>query len=245
MMSIDIIGLIEAFNLYVLPPILIVVVVGTLAHRRRASDDGVPPDDDASLRLDRLDRERTVRLIGLLNLGLALRAFVMAIPEFQAYYISGNFSIFAMINIGMPLVVAALNLPIGLGLWWLRPWARWAEVVWNLLLSALALPLFVWLWRLGASITLAEWPDIAVSKVLPPLLVLLMLSPATARVVSAEHRALVARTPHLSTSRTRRSLTSSLIVGFLVIVGSVVVVNSLDWAIRIRPELNGSSPFAP
>ncbi len=246
MMSIDIIGLIEAFYLYVLPPVVLVVVIGSFfrASKRLVSTPR-PEDEESALRFGRLARERTVRRIGLLNYGLALRALVMVIPEFQGYFLSGNFSSIAILNIGVPLVVAAMNAPIGVGLRYLRPWARWAEVAWNILFGVLALLLFFWHWHHGATVPLAEWPEIALSKVLPLFLLLVMLSRGTSRVVSAEHRALIAKTPDLSKAPAPPSVVSSLTLGFLVIVGSVLIVNTLDWGIRIRPELNESLSTSP
>lgn len=237
-LNVDIIELIDTFNLYVLPPVVVTVVLGALLKGRRGLESETAPDGgDAALRLKRLDRERTVRRIGLVNYGLALRALVMVVPEFQAYAATGSFWSIAPIDVGVPLIVAAVSVPIGLGLRRLRGGARWGEILWSAFYSALTLGLSVWMWNLGAHVDAGEWPALAVSKVLPPFLLVVMLLPGTGKVVSAEYRALVARTPELSSRPVRRSIVSALVLGFLVIVVSVVIVDALDWAFRVRTEM--------
>lgn len=250
-MSIDTIGLIEAFNLYALPPIVLAVVLGSRLHKPRPGVEGIhapeadEDDSDFRARVDRLDRERVVRGIGTLSLALAARTLVMIIPEFQGYWLSGSFSSMGFLNVGIPLITVGMNLLTGLGLRRLRPWGRWVGVVWNGLASAVAWTLFVWVWRHGAEVPASEWPDIAASKVLPLLLALILLSRGSAQVVSARHRALMARTSRFSDYPARRSWLRSLLLGFLVAVVSTIVANGFDWAIRIRPELNEAMSTAP
>lgn len=235
-MSIDILDVIEAVDLYVLPPVVVAVVLGALIRRGRAP---VPADvnEDEARRLDRLDRERAVRRIGLLNYGLALRSLSIAVPEVQSYFALGGFRLLPVVDIALPVVFAVVNLGIGLGLRRLRRGARWAEVAWNGLVAAIALVWTSWVWRHGGFVAWRDWPDFAVSRVLPLFLLVVMLLPRTAAVVSAEHRALVARTPQVGRRPpARRSVVGALSLGFLVIVGTVVVLNVLDWIFRVRFE---------
>lgn len=244
-MSVDVLELIAAFHLYVLPPIVAAVVLGALLRGRRAPEGATESgDDDLAMRRARFDRERTVRRIGLLNYGLALRSLIAVVPEFQTYATAGSFGSLAPLSVGVPLVVAAVSLPLGVGLRRLSPRARRAEAVWSALVSALTLLVTIWMWHYGAAVDLAEWPDLAVSKLLPPFLLLVMLLPGTRAVVSAEHQALVARTPRPARP-VGHSVISALTLGFLVILGSVVIVNALDWAIRIRPEMNAMAEGPP
>ncbi|MHC5538815.1 hypothetical protein ACYOEI_11385 [Singulisphaera rosea] len=238
-MGIDTIGLIESFNLFVLPPLVAVVVFGEFLWGRRASQDpSVSHGEAEATRGEWLDRERTVRRIGLLNYGLALQAVVSIVPEIQNYLATGSFWSFAVVAVYVPMIVIAVNVVIALGLRRLHAWARWMEVVWNLLTLAVTLPLEAWRWRFGAALVPSEWPErIAVLNVLPFFLVVVMLLPGTARVVSAKHRALIAETPGATGEPTRRSVVSSLTLGFLIILGSIVILNAIDWVIRIRPEM--------
>lgn len=237
-MGIDTIGLIESFNLFILPPLVAVVVFGGIFRGRRATEDpSVSPGEAEATRAERLDRERTVRWIGLLNYGLALRAIVAVIPEFQTYFATGSFWSFAVTAVGVPMIVGVVNVIIALGLRRLHAWARWMEVVWNLLTLAVMLPLTAWRWRYGAVVEPSEWPEIVVWNVLPIFLVVVMVLPGTDRVVSAKHRALVVATPGVSGGPARRTVISSLTLGFLVILGSVVILNAVDWAVRIRAEM--------
>jgi hypothetical protein len=235
-MSLDILDVIEAVDLYVLPPAAVAVVLGALIRGGRAP---IPADagEDEARRLDRLDRERAVRRIGLLNYGLALRSLSIAVPEVQSYFALGGFRLFPVVDIALPVVFAVVNLGIGLGLRRLRLGARWAEVAWNGLVAAIALMWSAWVWGHGGFIDWRNWPDFTVSRVLPVFLVVVMFLPRTAAVVSAEHRALIARTLQVGgRPPTRRSIVGAFSLGFLVIVGTVVVLNVLDWVFRVRFE---------
>jgi hypothetical protein len=176
------------------------------------------------------------------NLTASLRAIVMLVPRLQAYLVLGEYGSIPFIDIGVPILAVIANVPIGLGVRRLRSWGRWGEVAWNGVVAALVLLLSVLLWHYGEAVYASDWPDIAVAKVLPGFLLVLMFLPGTARVVSAEHRALMARTPGVAKRPVRCTLVSALTIGFLVILVSVVIRDALDWIVRARFEIGAVPP---
>jgi hypothetical protein len=192
---------------------------------------------DEALRLERLGRERAVRQIGLLNYGLALRALLMLVVALQMISAAGDTWLNPVVDLGLPALAIVVNVVIGRGLRRLRRWARWLEVAWNAVVSAFRIAWASWLLRHGVYIDPATWPEIAITTILPPFLVIVMLLPRTARVVSAEHRKRIALTRHLDGQPVPSAVISAFVWGFLVVLAAVLMLDTLDWAIRIRSEI--------
>src|SRR4051794_33637382 len=70
-MGIDMIGLIAAFHLYALPPVVAAAMLGAWLRGRRADPSRKGVDEDEAGRLAPLDRERTVRRVGVVDPGRA------------------------------------------------------------------------------------------------------------------------------------------------------------------------------
>jgi hypothetical protein len=227
-LDLDLVGLVAAFDLYVLPPAVAAVVLYAIVRGRRS---GVHDP----LR----DRERAVRWVGLLNYGLALRALLMVVPEVVDYARFGAFPSFPVVNVFWPLAMAVAHAVVGLGVRRLRPWGRWSELALNAIAVGFLLLAAARIWSFGESFDLAFWPELVAARVLPFFLLVVMLLPRTARVFSADYRASVAGRPPAPTPVVKPSPVTLMTLAFLVILGSVVAVNATDWMIRYGSVMMG------
>jgi hypothetical protein len=215
---------IAELDLYVLPLVLGAVLVAGLIARRRA-------DADEPL----ADRAGTVRRIGAIHLGLAAWWALGVLPEVVSYLQLGGFASFGIVTVATSLVLTVVNLAIGVGLRGLRPWARWADIALNALATLIAVLTTSWMVRFGAAVDPAHWPEIALSKVLPPFLLFVMLSRTTARAVSPEGRAALAE----PIARLRPSGLAIAATLFLILVWVVVAIDALDWTVRLGASASG------
>ena len=236
-MAIDVAALITAIDRYMLPPFIAAVVVLAWSKGRRLP---ALPDatDSEAVRLARLDRERTVRRVGLLNYGLQRGSGdqFAGVPDVLA---SKSFrSPTTVLDFAPSLFVVLANVPIALGLRRLRPSARWAEILWNLLLTAQAVLVVSWIWRYRCDHRVRR---LAANRDHEGVTRFPSGRDAPARTRQGRlcgAPGVDRRDPRVTPCAVRRSLTSALVVGFLALVISVIVLDALDWAIRVRPEIN-------
>lgn len=222
---------IAQFQLYLLPPIVAVVLLRAILKSRRSAVS------DPSL-----DRERTVRWIGLLNYGLSVRDLLLAIPELVAYQQFGGFSSFPVTNLFFPIIAVATNLLMGWGVRGFRPWARWLEVAFNLIIVPFIF-LAAWTSTYGAAIDPASWPDLAISYVLPFFLIFVMVLPGTKRAFSASGRAARAEAQSKDRGVARMSGVAATALGFLTTLSAVLLVNALYWLMFYGSAMiEGSQP---
>ena len=211
--GLEVADLVAWFNLYVLPVAVFAVVAAALWRGRRAPVDA------------RLDRVRTVRLLGLCHFGLALRALLMTVPEWFVYREAGAFASLMIVNVAWPLTVALACAAIALGLFRLRPWARWVAVAVDGFLSLVGLLVVGWQLAYGAAVYAWDWPEVAAGRILPIFALIVLLTPATARVMAGRDSLEVP-------AQVRPGVTSLLALAFLVVLVAMVGVNALDWAVR-------------
>jgi len=223
----DFLTMVAWWNLYGLPVLLVAVAVAVVVvlarrHARSAKVAGL------------VDGTLTVRRIGLIHYGLALRALIFLVQE-----------LLTMRTMGIPespviLIPSAIGVVInpllGLGLRRRPPRARtrqWA-IAWYTLLSLLAIYPTYWLWRYNPAVDPARWPDNLVWLGLPVFLWVVMLLPRTGRAFTATAE---------STNPSDRepappgwpwvSLPTLL---FLIVLSSTVAVEAVDWAYRMATE---------
>lgn len=208
---------IAQFQLYLLPPIIAAVLLRAILRSRHS---GVA---DAAV-----DRERTIRWIGLINYGLALRDLLSVIPELVAYRQFGGFSSFPITNVFFPIIAVVTNLLLGWGIRGFRPWARWLEVVFNAFIVPFIF-LAAWTSTYGAAIDPASWPVLAILYLLPFFLVFVMVLPGTKRVFSATARAARAEPQSKDSSVARMSGVSMTALAFLTALSAVLIVDALYW----------------
>ena len=207
---------VAVWNVFGLPALLGVVAAVALVRARAA--------EGASW----LGRRGVVLRIGRIHDLLALWSLLTVADELWAARGQG----FSRAN---PFVVVpALGAVIidgllGRGLRRFRPAARWVALVVAALRWTLAVWLTVTFGAFGGSIDPTEWPRLAVSRVLPAFLFVALLLPATARVFQARG----AVDPPPGKAGAVLALGSRL---FVVLLGSIVLIDALDLAIRAAVE---------
>jgi hypothetical protein len=197
--------LIAVWNLFGLPVLLEAVAI--VATRRAGA--GVQTDP-----------AQVVRRVGLINYGLALWGLTTVVSELWAYRVMGIFPANPIEGFHGSLLMIAADVPIGFGLrrlW--RGW-RWAAIVLTLVRLGLKILLNSLTWPYGLQVDPTEWPRVVVSNVLPPVLVVVLLLPSTARAFRK------------STDRAPPRWVAILVLLLLVVLGSVVVTDAVDWTIR-------------
>jgi hypothetical protein len=206
---------IAAWNLFGLPALLMAVATGTLVAAKRAKIG-------SALGPAWSDRRRVVRQFGWIHIGLALWGLTTVVDELWTYRTMGIFPSNPVTGLFGSLLGILVDVPIGLGLLALRRWARWAAVVLAAVRVWIAWWVVSWIWKFGAALDPTEWPRTAVGRVLPVFLLFVLLLPGTARAVKhAEPPA--GRLDGVVALATRL---------FLVVLGSVVVTDAIDWVAR-------------
>jgi len=233
----DFLTLVALWNIYGLPCMLVVVEIVVLIRRRSRSSTAVG-----------LDGLRTVRLIGLIHYGLALRSLVQLIQELLTLRVMGVAESFP--NMICWALAVLVNPFLGLALRRRRPRARRWAMAWYAFLSSIAIVVTLWRWRYHAAFDPARWPDDLVGQGLPLFLLGVMLLPRIKGVFAAKPspprevdselsggEPASALTPTGSTSRPRAwTIVSMLCLLLLIIVISTLVVDAADWARRLVVE---------
>jgi hypothetical protein len=230
----DFLTLAAWWNLYGLPVLLTASAVVTVVLARR--NPLVAPTGG-------LGRLQTVRRIGLIHYGLALRALIQLVQELLALRVMGIPQSFPVVGLIAPAAVL-VNALLGLALRRRRPRGWLWAFAWYALLSLIAISVTVWMWRYNAAVDAADWPDHLVSKGMPLYLLVVMLLPRTRCVFAAQSPAQEKSTEPRDPERGPASaptpagppVVSLLTLMFLIIVTSTLVVDVADWVIRLATE---------
>lgn len=204
------------WNVAGLPALLIAAAAATLTRRRA----------------DWADRRRVVRQLGLMHYGLAAWSLTTVVDEFWASRAQG-FAGTNVVAVVPALVSVLVDPPLGFGLRRFRRAARWAAVAFG----TLRWTLVVWLTAIGrqfgASLDWTEWPRLAAGRALPAFVLVALLLPATGRAFAARGDE-PAPGPEPGPVDRAVALASRL---FLVVLGSAVATDALDWAVRAAGEV--------
>src|SRR5262245_31664546 len=102
------------------------------------------------------------------------------------------------------------------------------------------------MWHYGAAASLADWPDHAVGKALPLLLLAVILLPRNRRVFDAQNAGQTESDPDTSrgdapepaaaTTMSGGPLVSLLVLLLLIVTCSTLVVDGADWIQRLVIE---------
>lgn len=173
------------------------------------------------------DRRRTIAVLGLVHLALAAWSLKVVVAEGWLYRTVGGFASNPVTGFAGSALAMLIDVPTGLALG--RVWrpVRWWAIVVNLVRTAFAAFMVRELWRFGGTVNLAEWPSYVANWGAPPLLLAILLLPATGRAF---------RRPTEAEPSTRVSALDMLIAivarWLLAVAASVAVVDSLDWLCR-------------
>lgn len=201
---------VATWNVYGLPALLAVVAVF------RWRSEGSPGA-----------RTRAARRLGLIHVGLAAWSATRVVDELWAYRAMGIFPSNPVTGMAGSLLAMAVDLPLGLGLLGRRGWSRWLALTLGMARLVLAGLILQWTWRHAAAVDLTEWPRLALSYGFPALSVVVPLWPGMAGVFRGEGEA--------PGGRGTSALAVVCLLG-LVTLGSVVVTDAVDWALRAATE---------
>jgi uncharacterized membrane protein len=227
----DFVTLVAWWNLYGLPVLLAVVAIAVLIR------SGSRPRTTAWQ-----DSLRTVRRIGLIHCALAIQALILLAQE-----------LITMRTMGIPgshvglvggVISTVVNPVLAIGL--LRRWslARGVAIAWYVIRSLLAILVIVWRWYYQVAFDPATWPELAVSRIMPLFLLVVMLLPRVKRVFEKGTRA----EPPSDKPSDREGATpleeapigwpvvSLPTLLFLIVVCSNMVVDAADWGYRLAFE---------
>jgi hypothetical protein len=208
---------VAAWNVFVLPVLLLAVAIA------RARAERAP----GALR-------RVGRRLGLIHLGLAAWSLTRVVDELWAYRSMGIFPSNPLTGFAGSLLAIALDLPVGLGLRALRPWARRAALLLATFRLALTALVLFWTWSHGAVVDLTEWPRQALSVALPPFSLAALLWPGM-KTIFHDHEAV--------DRPSRYSWIFSLVASlFLIALGTIVAADAVDWLLRAVSELAEGNP---
>ena len=216
----DFLTLVAWWNLYGLPALLVIVVaVVVVKVWRHAAPSGM------------VDGALAVRRVGLIHYGLALRALIFLIQELLTMRTMGVAESFVILITSAIGVV--INPLLGLGLRRRPPriWTRRLAIAWYSFLSAIAIYTTYWLWSFNPSIDPARWPDNLVWLGLPVFLLVVMLLSRTRRAFGSGQQR-----PAPEPSTPERPWVSLPALLFLIVLGSTVAVEAVDWAYRTATE---------
>lgn len=162
--------------------------------------------------------------LGLIHLGLAAWSLTRVVDELWAYRAMGILPSNPLTGLAGSLLAISLDLPLGLGLWNLRRWSRRLGLA--VTVGRVAIGAFVlrWTWNHGAVVDLTEWPRLALSYGLPLLGLVALAWPGMAGVFRGERE-------EGSDSRGAKALAVTSLLA-LVVLGSVVLTDAADWALR-------------
>ncbi len=231
--SVDFLTLVDSWNLYGLPLVLVAVVVAAIVVARR--HERVSRVADGALAILRLS---------WIHYALAVRAAILLAQELLSLRIMGiPESPIILIGSAIAVVINPL-VGFGLGRRLPRRRARWSAIVWYTLLVFIAAYTAYWMWKFGAVVDPARWPDHAVSLVLPCFLWIAMFLPRVRRVFTARVKVepdgladgAETGSPNSSPAPECWPWVSLLTLLFLMIVCSTVVVEAADWIHRIATE---------
>jgi hypothetical protein len=160
------------------------------------------------------EHRSVARDLGWIFIGMACWSLIWLGQALWAARGMGFVAAHLVLDLLVPLISAMVNLPIGFGLLRLNRWARWVAIPWCALRAAFGI-YTASLVRYGSTLDWTEWPRLFVEHALPAAVFLLLLLPGPPIEQSRFHQAIALLTRWL-----------------LVIVGSVVVLDALDFSAR-------------
>jgi hypothetical protein len=145
------------------------------------------------------------------------------------------------------LIIESLSVIIdpllALGLWRVRPWARWLAIAWYALLAVISVRVAHLLLYYHPEIQLRTWPNLLAGKAMPFFLIVVMFLPRVKQVF-ARHKKGTAPDVETSTYQAgpeatgRWSIVSLISLLFLIVVVSNLAVGAADWIERSVAEWN-------
>jgi hypothetical protein len=238
----DFLELVARWNLYGLPGLLsavaIIVVVSLVrdrpAHPQVSFEGGPPRAGRVPQLLFVRPRLRTLRLIALIHVGLALRWGIGLIQELLTLRVQGIPQSFPVTGIVIPAVSIVANLAIGHGLWWFRPWSHKLAIRWDMVTAVVATLVAAWQWRYHAAVSLEQWPDYLVADGLPWFLLIVMLMPGTKSALKGPRGLPLSEDfpPETRRASWLSALLSLATALLLTVVTSTIAVDAVDWAVR-------------
>jgi hypothetical protein len=226
----DFITLVAWWNLYLLPALLALVVVALVVRRR--------------IRPASFGGAATIQRIGSIHLVLGLRALIHVAQELQTLRAMGILQSNPVSN-SINVLAVVVNPLLGVGLWTLRPGARRGAIIWYLLWSGIAAWVTYWIWYYHTPVSLADWPDHVVGKLMPWILLFVMLLPQTRRVFASRSKSRYEsmpgddQGPAEETARSSQQdwpIVARVVVVLLIVACSTLVVDAADWVCRAISE---------
>ena len=210
---------VAAWDVFGLPALVAAVVFAVAwLHRGREGEGG---------------RLVAVRRLGVIHLGLAVWSVVRVVEEVRAHRVMGIYPSNPVSGLPGSLLAVAVDVPVGLALWRLWSWGRGAGLSVEGFRTVLAVAVAAWSVQYGAAFAASDWPHQALTKALPAFALATLSLPATRRAFRARHSSEV-QPPAPTPLRSEALALAAL--GFLVVVGSVVVTDALDVAARAWAE---------
>ncbi len=169
----DFITLVAWWNLYGLPVLLALVAIAALirSRSRPATTDGQ-------------DGSQIVRRIGLIHCALAIQALIFLVQALLTMRTMGIPESFVSPIAG--LIDTVVNPVLAIGLLRRRSSSRRLAIVWYAIRSLLGILIIAWRWYYQVPFDLATWPELAVSRIMPLVLFVIMLLPWIKRVFVKE-----------------------------------------------------------
>jgi hypothetical protein len=177
-----------------------------------------------TVRRAHLTHEASVKSIGSLHyLSVIFGVLGLVFTLFQA--VSGNQPLTGGLEgarlVGMLvylLALTAINLAMAIGLTKLKPWARWAELVFTALSLIYCVLVAVGIGRgpAGPGVGIAVFFGM---MIIPAYILYLLLSTKASVVFSPEYREIIERTPHI------KYKTSWLVKGCLIVFLAIIVLS--------------------
>jgi hypothetical protein len=224
----DFVTLVTWWNLYGLPVLLALVAIAVLIRSR--SRPATSTGQDSS---------RIVRRFGLIHCALAMQALIFLVQALLTMRTMGIPESFVSPVAG--LIDTVVNPVLAIGLLRRRSLTRRLAIVWYAIRSLLGILIIAWRWYYQVPFDPATWPELAVSRIMPLFLFVVMLLPRIKRVVV---KGIKPEPPNANTSdgELASPLTEAPICWpvvslatllFLIVACSNLVVDAADWGYRL------------
>jgi hypothetical protein len=160
----EFVTLVAWWNLYGLPILLVVVAIGVLIRAR--SRPATTTGQDSSLIVCR---------IALIHCALAIQALIFLVQALLTMRTMGIPESFVSPIAG--LIDTVVNPVLAIGLFRRRSRARRLAIFWYALRSLLGILIVAWRWYYQVAFDPATWPELAVSRIMPLFLFVVVLLP--------------------------------------------------------------------
>ena len=227
----DFITLVAWWNLYGLPVLLMLVAIAALIRGR--SHPATTTGQDSS---------RIVCRIGLIHCALAVQAMIFLVQALLTLRTMGIPE--SLISLVAGLIDTAVNPVLAIGLLRRRSLARRVAIAWYAIRSLLGILVIVWRWYYLVPLDLATWPELAVARIMPLFLFVVMFLPRIKRVFIGRPKPepLNAQTSDtepaspLADAPIGWPLVSLATLLLLIVVCSNLVADAADWGYRLAFE---------